>query len=51
MDQFAPIGELWAGVFSDLESVTTSDAMLLLPHMGFKKVYHLNEEDLFNLDI
>ena len=40
-----------AGVVGDLESLTTSYAMLLLPHMGFTKAYHLNQEDLLNVDI
>ena len=51
LDQLAPTRELPAGVVGDLESLTTSHAMLLLPHMGFTKVYHLNQEDLLNVDI
>ena len=51
LDQLAPTRELPAGVVGDLESLTTSHAMLLLPHMGFTKVYHLNQEDLLNMDI
>ena len=51
LDQLAPTGELPAGVVGDLQSLTTSHAMLLLSHMGFTKVYHLKQEDFLNVDI
>jgi len=44
-------GELSAVLVGDLEPLCTSRALLLVPHLGFTKVFHVSQEDLLSFDV